>query len=172
MSIWPAVISGAIGIIGTLLGGWASTRFVRAAAKRKAVLELLDTYVSPDFYAVRAVTSEIRSDWIAGDRSIVDYFVTEGITKSEPRGPNGLPRHQNLSWLLHFFGSLAIYADEKLVDISLLKHVFEPHYLWYRRFFFEFDCEYRRRARPGWPPPFWQLELPRLDQYFANTPRL
>ena len=165
---WLALLAALVGVIAALLGAWAGVTFSRLEGRRKATLGILESYVSPEFFAIRAQTSAIRRSWLSGDRSIVHPFVSSGVTASEPVGANGMAAHQNVSWLLHFYATLSIYVDSGLVDKKLLHKLFDPHYLWYREFFVEFCGEYQNQVDPSWPVPMWQIELPRLDTIFAE----
>ncbi|BBX52893.1 hypothetical protein GCM10009645_11790 [Mycolicibacterium poriferae] len=165
---WVGFAGGVGGaVIGAVLGALAGVWYARYAGRKQSVLTLLDTYVSPEFFTVRAETSEIKSAWYAGDRTVLDPFISHVSATAEPRLSNGMTRHQNLSWLLHFYAGLSVRCEEKLVDRELLKRVFKPHYAWYREFFMAFDEDYVRRMPASWQIPFWMRELRNLDRLFG-----
>lgn len=154
-------------IIGAVLGALAGVWYARYAGRKQAVLDLLDAYLSPEFFGIRAETSEIKAAWFNGDRTVVNPFISHVTVPAEARMSNGLTRHQNLSRLLQFYAGLSVRCDANLADSKLTKRIFQPHYAWYREFFIEFDNEYTSRMPSTWPIPFWMLELRKLDAVFG-----
>lgn len=174
--MWDNVISGLIGgVVGAAAGAWFTVVFTRYASRRQVALQLLERYTSPEFFIARSETWRIVRAWEAGDRSCIWFFVRD---PSRPYNPDAVPKcgngmtpHQNLSWLLHFFASVQLHYQAKLVQRRLLKTLFEPHYDWYREFFRELRDEYQKHAQSDQPQPAWITALPKLEAVFERDKR-
>jgi hypothetical protein len=123
------------GLIVAAVGAWCAVYFQRYSLKQQNTLNLSERYNSPEFHAIRSVAWEIKEAWSKGNKDIVKYFFT-WVDQDNDRGhykksSNGLWPHQNLSTLLHFFGSLAWYCDAGIVDRKLIQVLFGPQYFWY-----------------------------------------
>jgi hypothetical protein len=133
----------------------------------------MDRYTSPEFFVARAETWRIMQRWPTNKEQYVSPFLrrtADQVPDMEQPSRNGLTLHQNLSWLLHFYATLALYEEAKLVDRRMIKTLFGAHYQWFAEFFEQFCEEFNRQAEPTAQRLAWLVAFPRLRTLFQTTP--
>jgi hypothetical protein len=173
ISLIMVLVSPLAGVIGGgLMGAVVTHRLNRPTVRRQFAIQLLQTYSSPEGFSARGEAWKLRLKWLRGDRSCLVPFIPADVDgpsdAEEPKCPNGLTPHQNLSWLLHFYVGVQTACEAELADSGLVASLLGPHYEWYRQFFQELCGEYRRLAPAGAVEPPWLSRLPKLESLFRT----